>query len=404
MMILTTDSLLFLPMSDNSKKEKIKVLFVSHTSNLGGAEIVLLRFLENVSNFIPMVFLPKGDLALQIKKKHFLTESKYLGKLNKSNNVFWPFLFFFRFFMSQFEIGSIIKKNNPDLIQCNTFYSVIYCLLISRLFRKPLIWHMHDFIGPRISFKYIAKLYEIFCSEIIAVSQAVKKDLILNGVSEEKITVIYNSITRDQLAERKSARKVEKFHQNIENIRKSFSIIAGVLGSIEERKGFLQLAEAFNILKQETRKKIALLIGGEPKDKAHFKYHEKLIKYLESNNLNTSVFLLGQINDIGTFYENIDLFIHYPYLPDPFPTVILEAIAMDCPVIASDNGGNPECVKFGQWGTIVPSNEPEKLANELTLFKKKSLAKNQRNKFFKCFSHSKKEKMHLELYHKILGK
>ena len=42
---------------------------------------------------------------------------------------------------------------------------------------------------------------------------------------------------------------------------------------------------------------------------------------------------------------------------------ILDALALDIPVVATDAGGIPEVIEDGETGILVPSRDPEALAS-----------------------------------------
>ena len=67
------------------------------------------------------------------------------------------------------------------------------------------------------------------------------------------------------------------------------------------------------------------------------------------NNIN----FLGFKNDVVSVLENSNFFIHTPISPDPFPTVIFEAIQSKTPVITNNLGGAYEILNNGKNGLII---------------------------------------------------
>jgi glycosyltransferase involved in cell wall biosynthesis len=74
---------------------------------------------------------------------------------------------------------------------------------------------------------------------------------------------------------------------------------------------------------------------------------------------------LGFRNDIPSIMQSIDLFLLPSQLPDPFPTVILEAMASGKPVIATQMGGALEMIEPGITGDFIPPNNAEEAANKI---------------------------------------
>ena len=69
---------------------------------------------------------------------------------------------------------------------------------------------------------------------------------------------------------------------------------------------------------------------------------------------------LGHRNDIKSILHKSNFFIHSPVKPDPFPTVIFEAIESKTPIISSDRGGAREILDDFRNGLLVYSDNVEK--------------------------------------------
>jgi glycosyltransferase involved in cell wall biosynthesis len=74
---------------------------------------------------------------------------------------------------------------------------------------------------------------------------------------------------------------------------------------------------------------------------------------------------LGFRNDIPSIMQSIDLLLLPSQLPDPFPTVILEAMASGKPVIATQMGGALEMIESGITGDFMPADNAEEAANKI---------------------------------------
>ncbi len=93
-------------------------------------------------------------------------------------------------------------------------------------------------------------------------------------------------------------------------------------------------------------------------------------------NLAAQVQLLGFRNDIPSLLRACDIFV-LPSLAEPFGLVLLEAMALGKPVIATRAGGPPEIVEDGKTGLLIaPKNSAELAAtiSELITDREKRLA------------------------------
>jgi glycosyltransferase involved in cell wall biosynthesis len=62
----------------------------------------------------------------------------------------------------------------------------------------------------------------------------------------------------------------------------------------------------------------------------------------------------------------LDIFILPSILPDPFPTVILEAMASGKPVVATAHGGAKEMILEGETGLLIPWDNPGSAAEAIS--------------------------------------
>lgn len=131
---------------------------------------------------------------------------------------------------------------------------------------------------------------------------------------------------------------------------------------VNSHKGFDIAIQAFSLLKIENPYlKFSYLIAGTGPDESKIR---ELISFSE---LNDEVILLGwvQQQDLLAFYLRGDVFLHPSHF-DPFPNVVLEAMAVGLPVIGSDAAGSVcDRVLEGKNGYIFKDNEIEELKDKL---------------------------------------
>ena len=79
----------------------------------------------------------------------------------------------------------------------------------------------------------------------------------------------------------------------------------------------------------------------------------------------TGMMFLGPREDLASIYAAADIAVHCPIYPDPYPTVVLLAMLMAKPLIATRIGGIPEQIEDGQTGVLIPAENPGALAEAL---------------------------------------
>lgn len=191
---------------------------------------------------------------------------------------------------------------------------------------------------------YINKIYKI-----ITPSEFYKLKLIQDGIPENNIEAIHNFIDMDN------------YNVEVEDDGYAF-----YFGRLIKEKGIFTLLEAFKGLKDKK-----LLIAGDGPDL------EKIKEYLNKNNMQENVKLLGYIDsDKVKEYVRKSRFIIVPSIwYENCPYSVLETLAIGKPIIGSNLGGIPELVKNNESGLIYTYNKPKELQEKMrVLFENKELA------------------------------
>lgn len=306
-----------------------KILYLNHVSYIGGAEIALLNLLTylNRETFAPVAFVPEGDLADAIHQLKI--PCVHIPVLDGLNRYTLP-----RFIKVVPQLAARIYKEAPDLLHANTNFTSEYSGVLSRWTKTPTIGHIRD-IEPLGRMGRWTIRQNI---KVIAISEAVKRYLISEWVSEHQIVRVYDGVDLRQYRPRQP-------------ISPDNSIIVGLIGQIGERKGHLYLLEAARRLLQTHPDLRFWIIGKEP---AHSKEHytDRLYQYVKENHLEQQIEFWGFRTDIPELLSRLDILI-LPSLQEPFGKIVIEAMAMAKPVVATNVGGVPEIVEDGKTGLLV---------------------------------------------------
>ena len=190
---------------------------------------------------------------------------------------------------------------------------------------------------------FLTKIFNLFSKKIIAVSNSTRDFWVEKGVLNKKIKVINNG-----------------FNFNFSEIKKidNNKIVFTNISRIIPYKGHLFLIELFNeILKK--RKDLVLQIVGDTLP-YYDDYLSKLKSKVKGYKIEKYIFFLGHRNDIKSILDMSNFFIHTPISPDPFPTVIFEAIESKTPVISTDNGGAREILNDFNNALLIDCNDIKK--------------------------------------------
>ncbi|RMF24213.1 MAG: glycosyltransferase [Cyanobacteria bacterium J083] len=205
----------------------------------------------------------------------------------------------------------------------------------------------HERLSP-----LLAKLFYGWADGIIAVSQGVAKDLVsITNLDPSRIRVIYNPIITPELLDKSQELPDHPWFQPGEP-----PVILGV-GRLEPQKDFPTLIRAFAQVRRI--KPCRLVILGRGKEKAKL---EALIRELDLEN---EVVLLGFVNNPYAYIAKAAVFV-LSSVWEGLPTVIIEAMALNTPVISTDcESGPAEILAEGKYGFLVPVGDSKAMAEKI---------------------------------------
>lgn len=246
-----------------------------------------------------------------------------------------------------YRLISIVKKNKINIIHAHQG-KLYWTALIAKLFCPDVKVVLHRRQDTRHNF-YSRKHY-YFADAVIAVSKAVADGLIkYEKVNPGKIKVVYNGVN------------FEKFNINTDygGIIKEFSLenktVVGAVGAIVDLKGKGQifLIEAAKLLKAKRPELRYLIVG----DGAGL---EELKRYADSLGVGDIVYFTGYREDVQKLILAMDIFCILSWDTEGMPNVLIEAQALEKPVIATNVGGTAEAFIDGQTGIMV---KPESVSD-----------------------------------------
>ena len=198
------------------------------------------------------------------------------------------------------------------------------------------------------------------------VAESLKKEFLSRGISQTKMTVISRGIDCDRV----------KYLSKCKNI--SFGKFnLGTIGRIAPIKDFETIINGFEIISNKYEDCFLHIVGN-----GDVKYIDRLKKIISFKKLQEKIFFYGQIKqkEIFNFLHQIDLFI-LASKSEGIANVVIEALACQLPVIATNVGDIPFHLKNGR-GYIFKIGDYVKLSEliETVYFQKEETNENKRNR------------------------
>ncbi len=346
----------------------VKVLILNHETVLGGGELTLLRFLRlcDRKKFNCELILPKEGLLADEARKinvlvHLLPFDDQLLNVRRKSKTFTPSRGF-ALLQSVKTLRNFIQSQRPDIVFSNSMKAHVYGSFALRKSGIPYGWRLHDIIDERnfstLQRRFLYWLAQRYPKHISSVSNAVANPLRAIGIASDKISVVYNGV---DILNQESDRIAFRSSLGLNNEH----IVVMLAGRIMPEKGHTVLVEAARRIVAKIPH-VRFLIVGTP-FYSEFDYKAELESLIQTYSLGQYFLFAGFQQEMVNVYQSSEIVVQPSIIPESLPTVLLEAMANSRIVVSSDLGGSGEIVTDGQDGFLIPSGNPEKLAEKIIL-------------------------------------
>ncbi len=357
----------------------MNILYVSNSVHLGGDTKCILKLCKELKSKNKIILASSGGKLLpdflNMGIKHYTI--KYTNMLN-----------IFAMIFNIFKILEIVRKENIQLIHSHHRMTTVLSRIASFFIRVKVIHTQHVCIENKY---FLTRLF-LRNINIISVSNSAK-DILINKckLNKKNITTIYNTV------------EINNTNKNIDNIlleakNKNYFIIAQV-SRIIDYKGVYDFVD---IAKEviSTNKIIRFFLIGEGEES------ERLRDYINKNNLEDYVFMLGSKDNVIEHLKYVDLLLLCSYV-EGLPLAPIEAFSQRIPVVATNIPGTCEEIINGINGYLAPVKDINSFAKRINeiyynveLYK--SLKKGAYRTFAQNFTSEKYINSHLKFYKKVL--
>ena len=332
------------------KKISVTHIWKEFDTYNGMVEILLYlsRYYDKkILNFGACVYNDNGSIYAEMFKK----KGGELYNLQCKSGIKGHILFFIK-------LIRFFKKHKPDIVVTHDRRCNLFGISAAKIAKIPIIISMEDTLGDsattwikrlrdRAFHPILKTLVWSSCDAFVSSSESIRRQWIRKSCPS-KFKVIYPPFNLE---------KYEAVTRNPKNNRSNDGFpILGYVGRLSEEKGLQYLISAL----PEVRKKfpnLKLLVAGIGELGEFFK---SLAKEKE---VDDCVLFLGFQENQFKVYEKIDLFI-LPSRTEGCPIVVVEAMAMGVPVIASNVGGTSELVS-DDVGVLIPAKNVKALSTAI---------------------------------------
>lgn len=267
-----------------------------------------------------------------------------------------PSPYFFRpsqaltFIKTLLRLAWLGRSSCWDAIYINQFGDAPLAAILGILLRIPVIAHLRLPPGSSLSRQYKFGLRQ--CTAMIAISRYAKQQYVEAGLDPDKIQVIYNGTDLDHYAPAPAPNRLSR------------KIL--FLGRMCPTKGIGTLVDAYASI-VETRRDISLTFAGNPNEWSKTSGYLAKLK-TQAANIGHDITFLPHQSDVRPLLADTDLLVVPSEWGEPFGRVLIEAMAMGIPVVATRDGGIPEVLSERFAAHLVPPGDPKSLAAAILRF------------------------------------
>jgi glycosyltransferase involved in cell wall biosynthesis len=256
----------------------------------------------------------------------------------------------------------LLREHQIDILHCHCYKSDLYGLILSRFHKMQLVTTVH---GPLASWKYfwasqnwrVRYLYDQldlkilrFYKQVIVVSESMRGTVLRHGAKNERVITIHNAIDSKHFTKNEERGAAFRRARGIP----ADAVVVGAVGRLNGEKDYPTLFKAAQLLVQDGVKVLFTIAGGGPLE-------QDLKQQVAAMGLQDHVIFLGHNQDVREIYDAMDIYA-LSSTREGLPNTVLEALAMEVPVVATDVDGVGEVITDGVDGILLPAQDPGRLA------------------------------------------
>lgn len=325
----------------------MKVLYLLTDTNVGGAGrylLTLIRHTDRTSTEL-LVALPHSAALRPDFEALGVTVIPLAGCADRSWSP-----------ADMREIFCVIRREKPDVVSANACLSGRIAAWLRRVPCRVFVRHS-AFPAKGIVTRFpvrpvVGRLQTALSTDIVAVAEAAAENLVSLGIPRNRITVIHNTA--------ESPRKVSP--DETAALRASLGIpegavVVGMLARMEPYKGYADLLDAAEIVLCDCPDAYFLLVGTGSEEAA--------LRTRAARLPAGHVLFPGFTSDPALYLSLFSIAVNASYGTETSSLFLHEAAAAGLPTVATTYGGNPEIIRDGVNGLLVPPRDVQALAAAL---------------------------------------
>ena len=257
------------------------------------------------------------------------------------------------------QLRELARREGAAIFYGQGTWANILAALASRGSSVGAVWHIRNDHRPflkRLLMRAVARACRV--RAIVAVSRSAASPL--EGLPMP-LHVVLNGA--DLAASDAAVKAPHDLRQRL-GIPEGGAVLAGYAGRLLGHKGIDVLMEAARLAMGRTERLQLVILGGNPAHTGR-DVRGELEQRAASWGLGDRIHLPGWVGDVERALAAIDVAVIPSTCRECCSRALIESLSLGVPVVASRAGGNPELLREGEDGLLVPAGDPERLADAL---------------------------------------
>ena len=336
----------------------MRVLYVNHTAAVSGAERSLLALLAALPPSVePLVAAPRGRLTEAVERLgipvtpiadtagslrlHPLHTPRALAEMG----------------VAALRVHGAARRHRADVVHANSIRAGLE-LALARVAPAASIAHVRDCLPTGALATATMRVIAATATTVVANSRYTA-DSVTSAAPSARLEVVHPAIDLAEFDPARIDRTAARAKLGLAGTR---SVLLGIVAQLSPWKGQDTAIEALRLLREQGVDAHLLLIGSAKfvASATRFDneaYVDALRRLVAQAGLEDRVSWLGERDDVPQLVRALDVLL-LPSHEEPFGRALLEAMALEVPVLATSVGGPRELVREGRDGYLVRPREP----------------------------------------------